>query len=49
MNTEFDNEPVYGDNDKSIKTKKSYMKIKWIQIFKVRKFQKKMHHKSVCH
>ena len=44
MNIKFDSEPVYGDNDKYIKTK-----IKCIQIFKVKECQKNMHHTSVCH
>ena len=49
MNIEFDSEPVYGDNDKYIKAKiKSYV-IKSYFFFKVKKYQKKMHHISVCH
>ena len=48
MNIEFDSEPVYGDNDKYIKTKK-HMEIKQIQIFKITKYQKKRHHTGVCH
>ena len=43
MNIKFDSEPVYGDNDKYIK------KIKSIQIFKAKKYQKKMHHISAYH
>ena len=47
MNIEFDSEPVYDDNDKYIKAKtKSY----WdIQIFKAKKYQKKINLISVCH
>ena len=43
MNIKFDSEPVYGDNDEYIK------KIKSIQIFKAKKYQKKMHHISAYH
>ena len=42
MNIEFDSEPVYGNDDKYIKTK-----IRQIETFKVIKYQKKMHHISV--
>ena len=43
----FSSEPVYGDNEKYIKTKiKSYGDKR--QIFKARKYQKKMHHTSAC-
>ena len=42
MKTKFDSEPVYGDNDKYIKTKKSHMEIP--KVFKSKKCQKKMHH-----
>ena len=37
---EFDSEPLYGHNDKYLKT---------IQIFKAEKYQKKMHDTSACH
>ena len=52
MNIEFDSEPVYGDNDKYIKTKiKSYGdKINTnFQGKKNKTKQKKMHHTIVCH
>ena len=43
-----DSEPVYGDNDKYIKTK-SHMKIRQILIFMTKNYQKKMHHTNVYH
>ena len=47
---EFDSEPVYGDNDKYIKTKiKSYGDKINTNIFKVKRYQKKIHHTRVCH
>ena len=47
MNTKFDSEPVYGDNDKYIKTKiKTYGECKFSRQ---KKCQKKMHHINVCH
>ena len=50
MNIKFDSEPVYGDNDIYIKTKKkSHMEIMYIQIFRVIKYQKKMHHANARH
>ena len=48
MNIKFDSEPVYGDNDKYIKTKR-HMEITQILIFKVIKYQKKMRDTNVCH
>ena len=49
MNVEFDIEPVYGDNDKYIKTKIKLWR-KTIQIFKTKKIhQKKIHHISGYH
>ena len=47
MNIEFDSELVYDDNDKYIKAKIKSYRDKEIQIFKTRKYQKKMHHVSV--
>ena len=45
LKTEFDSEPVYGDNDKYIKTKiKIYARS---MIFKTKKYQKKKDHASV--
>ena len=46
MKIEFDSKPVYGDNDKYIKTKKIYTMIVSIQIFKTKIYQKKKHHGS---
>ena len=39
LKIKFDSEPVYGNNDKYIKTK--------IHIFKAKVYQKKKHHASV--
>ena len=47
LKIKFDSEPVYGDNDKYIKTKIKYMVVVWIQIFKVKECRKKKHHASV--
>ena len=48
MNIEFDSEPVYGDNDKYIKTKiKSYRDI--VNTNFQGKQQKKTHHINICH
>ena len=47
MNIKFDSEPVYGDNNKYIKTKIKTKEIKYIQIFMAKKYQKKTHHISV--
>ena len=47
MNIEFDSEPVYGNNDKYIKTKIKSFGIRQIETFKVIKYQKKIHHASV--
>ena len=50
MNIEFDSEPVYGDNDKYIKTKiKSYRDKVNTNFFKVIEYQKKIHHMNACH
>ena len=48
MNKEFDSKPVYGGSDKYINTKQSHM-IKKTQIFRIKKYQKKIHHTNVCH
>ena len=45
---EFDSEPVYGDNDKYIKTKIKTYGDKVNNIFKAKKYQKKMHHINAC-
>ena len=49
MNIEFDSETIYDDNDKYIKTKIKSYGDKKIQIFKAKKYQKKMHHISAYH
>ena len=38
LRIEFDSHPVYGDNDKYIKTKIKYMVVVWIQVFKAKKY-----------
>ena len=47
LNIKLDSEPVYGDNDKYIKTKKEHMVVIRLQIFKAKACQKKKHHVSV--
>ena len=49
MNIKFDGEPVYDDNDKYMKAKIKSYRDKENTIFKAKKYQKKMHHISVCH
>ena len=49
MNIEFDSEPVYGDNDKYIKTKIKSYGDKINTNFQGKKYQKKMQNTSVCH
>ena len=50
MNRELDNKPVYGDNEKDIKTKiKSYRDKINTNFQGKKKYQKKMHHISVYH
>ena len=47
LNIKFDSEPVYGDNDKYIKTK---IKLYGDKInFQAKKYQTKMHHISAHH
>ena len=46
MKIEFDNEPVYGDNNKYIKTKIKSYGDKVNTNFQGKKYQKKMHHTS---
>ena len=48
MNIDLDSEPVYGDNDKCIKTKVKLYGDKINTIFNVKIFQMKMRHTSVC-
>ena len=43
----FDSEPVYGDNDKYIKTKIKIYDNNVNTSFHVKKYQKKMHHTNV--
>ena len=47
MNIKFDSEPVYGDNDKYIKTKINLYGDKINTNFQGKKYQKKTHHVSV--
>ena len=49
MDIKSDSEPVYGSNDKYIKTKRKIYRDKVNIIFKPKKYQKKMHHTNVCH
>ena len=49
MNIKFDSEPVYGDNDKYIKTKIKLYRDKINTNFQGKKYQKKMPHTIVCH
>ena len=47
MAIKFDSEPVYGGNDKYIKTKVKMGK-KYTVLFKGKKFQKKMYHRNIA-
>ena len=49
MNKELDSEPVYGDNDKYIKTKINSYGDNVNTNFHGKKQQNKMHHKSAFH
>ena len=49
MSTKFDSEPVYGDNDKYIKTKIKMYEDRVNKIFKAKKYLKKMLHISAYH
>ena len=49
MNIEFYSDPVYGDNDKYIKTKVKSYGDKLNTKFKDKKIPKKMHHTNVYH
>ena len=49
MNIEFDSEPVYGDNDKYVKTKINSYGNKINTNFQGKKCPKRKHHTSVCH
>ena len=48
VDKKFDSKAVYGDSDKQIK-KKNYTRVMKIQVFKVKKYQKKMLHLNVSH
>ena len=48
MTIDFESKPVYGHDDKYIKTKiKKNMKAVWLQIFITKKCQTKKHHVNV--
>ena len=49
LSIKFDSRPVYGDNDKYIKTKIKLHGDKVNTNFQVKKYQKKMHHISAYH
>ena len=49
MNKQFYSDPVYGDNDKYIKTKVKSYGDKLNTKFKGKKIPKKMHHTNVYH
>ena len=49
MNIKLDSEHVYGDNVKYIKTKIKSSRDKINTNFQDKKYQKKMHHKIICH
>ena len=49
MNTEFDSEPIYGDNNKYIKTKIKTYEDRVNTNFQGKKKQNKMHHLSAYH
>ena len=46
MRIDFESKPVYGDNDKYIKTDEN-MRATWLQIFIIKKCQKKKYHASL--
>ena len=49
MNIEFDSEPVYGDNDKYIKTKIKLYEDRVNTNFQDKKIPKKIHYISAYH
>ena len=49
MNIKLDSEHVYGDNVKYVKTKIKSSRDKINTNFQDKKYQKKMHHKIICH
>ena len=44
LDVQFDSDPVYGDNEKYIKTKIRMYEDRVISSFQGKKYQKKMHH-----
>ena len=48
LKTEFNSKPVYGDDNKYIKTKKKNLMAVGMQIFNAKKYLKKKYHASVC-
>ena len=49
LDVQFDSDPVYGDNEKYIKTKIRMHEDRLITNFQGKKYQKKMHHINVLH
>ena len=49
LDVQFDSDPVYGDNEKYIKTKIRIYEDRVISNFQGKKYQKKMHHIIVLH
>ena len=49
MDIKLGSEPIFGDNDKYIKTKKKYIEIKQTPIFKEKRYQKKMIYINIYH
>ena len=51
MSIDFDSKPVYGNDDKYIKTKIKHIKTVWLQIFvtkkDLKKYRKKKYHVNV--
>ena len=46
LEIKFDSKPIYGDDEKYITTKKKHMVIVLLQIFTIKKYQKKNLHAS---
>ena len=44
---DFGSKPVYGDDNKYIKTKKKDKQAVWLQIFIIKKYLQRKHHVSV--
>ena len=47
LRIDFESKPVYGDDDKYIKTNIKVMREVWLQTFTIKKCLKKKHHASV--